>query len=86
VRVAADMSFPDQFDVEKIIAIIPVEVTEERLSDVEFYSRVAQICKLFDIEATGEENGIRYGPRGLWPADDPLAHAILALMERRFRA
>ncbi len=80
------MSFPDQFDVEKIMAILPVEVTDEPLSEFEFYSRLAQICRLFGIEATGDEKGIRYGTRGLHPADQPLAFAISALMERRFRA
>ena len=77
------MAESSQSEVERILNMIPVRVSRE-MSNIQYPVRVAEILRLFDIDATGNETGVYYGDQGVGPEDQPLAWAIHALVERRF--
>ena len=70
-------------EVERTLSTIPVRVSRE-MTNTEYSVRVAEVLRLFDIDATGNETGVYYGDQGVGPEDQPLVWAIHTLVERRF--
>ena len=54
------------------------------MTNIEYQVRVAEVLRLFDIDASGDETGVHYGEQGVGPEDQPLVWAIHTLVERRF--
>jgi len=54
------------------------------MTGTEYQVRVAEALNLFDIEAVGDETGIRYGGEGVELEDQPLEAAIRVLIGKRF--
>ena len=72
-----------QPEVQRTLSTIPVRVSRE-MNNTEYQVRVAEILRLFDIDATGNETGVYYGDQGVGLEDQPLVWAIHTLVERRF--
>lgn len=69
--------------VARKLSTIPVRVSRQ-MTPTEYQVRVAQVLNLFDIEAVGDETGVRYGGEGVALEDQPLLKAIRVLIGRRF--
>jgi hypothetical protein len=54
------------------------------MTATEYQVRVAEVLNLFDIEAVGDETGIRYGDEGVALEDQPLEAAVRILIGKRF--
>ena len=54
------------------------------MTGTEYQVRVAEVLNLFDIEAVGDETGVRYGDEGVELEDQPLEAAVRILIGRRF--
>ncbi|WP_138414680.1 hypothetical protein [Sinomonas gamaensis] len=50
----------------------------------EYQLRVAEVLRLFDIEAVGDETGVYYGGEGVELEEQPLVDAVRILIARRF--
>jgi hypothetical protein len=50
----------------------------------EYQFRVAEVLRLFDIEAVGDETGVYYGGEGVELEEQPLVDAVRILIARRF--
>jgi hypothetical protein len=69
--------------VARKLSTIPVRVARQ-MTPTEYQARVAEVLNLFDIEAAGDETGVRYGAEGIAREDQPLLAAIRVLVGRRF--
>ena len=69
--------------VARALCTIPVRVSRQ-MTATEYQIRVAEVLNLFDIEAVGDETGIRYGDEGVELEDQPLEAAVRILIGRRF--
>ena len=69
--------------VARKLSTIPVRVSRQ-MTATEYQVRVAEVLNLFDIEAVGDETGIRYGGEGVELEDQPLEAAVRILIGRRF--
>lgn len=69
--------------VARTLSAIPVRASRQ-MTHTEYQVRVAEVLNLFDIEATGDETGIRYGDEGVELEDQPLEAAVRILIGRRF--
>lgn len=69
--------------VDQTLSAIPVRVSR-RLTTTEYQVRLAEVLNLLDIEAVGDETGIRYGGVGVELEDQPLEAAIRILVGKRF--
>jgi hypothetical protein len=54
------------------------------MTSTEYQFRVAEITRLFDIDAVGSETGVVYGDKGVELEDQPLLWAVRVLVARRF--
>ena len=70
-------------EVARTLSTIPVRASR-RMTATEYQVRVAEVLNLFDIEAVGDETGIRYGGEGVEVEDQPLEAAVRILIGRRF--
>mgnify|MGYP000220798894 CR=1 FL=1 len=70
-------------EVARTLSTIPVRASRQ-LTGTEYHVRVAEVLNLFDIEAVGDETGIRYGGEGVELEDQPLEAAVRILIGRRF--
>ena len=78
------MSFPDDMDVARILALLPVRASRT-MSAPEYAARVAEVCQLFDIDAVADEQGgLTYSGHGVEREDQPLLVAIRILVAERF--
>jgi hypothetical protein len=69
--------------VARTLSSIPVRASRN-MTDIEYQVRVAEVLNLFDIEAVGDETGIRYGDEGVELEDQPLEAAVRILIGKRF--
>ena len=69
--------------VARKLSTIPIRVSRQ-MTPTEYQVRVAEVLNLFDIEAVGDETGIRYGGEGVALEDQPLEAAVRILIGRRF--
>ncbi len=69
--------------VARTLSTIPVRVSRQ-MTGTEYQVRVAEVLNHFDIEAVGDETGIRYGGEGVALDDQPLEAALRILVGRRF--
>ena len=69
--------------VARALSKIPVRASRQ-MTATEYQFRVAAVLNLFDIEAVGDETGIRYGDEGVELEDQPLEAAVRLLIGRRF--
>ena len=72
----------DQSEVEKLLALIPVQEAGA-LSNEELIDRRVTVYNAFGIGATAVDGGIEYEP-GVEVQDQPLLAALDALFDRRF--
>lgn len=72
-----------QAGVARTLSTIAVGVSRQ-MTAAEYQVRVAEVLNLFDIEAVGDETGIRYGGEGVELEDQPLEAAIRILIGKRF--
>ncbi|WP_120521409.1 hypothetical protein [Arthrobacter celericrescens] len=70
-------------EVQRTLSAIQVRVSRQ-MTTIEHHVRVAEVLRLFDIDATGNETGVYYGDQGVELEDQPLVWAIHTLVERRF--
>lgn len=70
-------------EVARTLSAIPVRASRQ-MTATEYQVRVAEVLNLFDIEAVGDETGIRYGGEGVELEDQPLEAAVRILIGRRF--
>lgn len=70
-------------EVARILSAIPVRVSRE-MTVTEYQFRVAEVLRLFDIDAMGDETGVYYGAEGVELEDQPLVEALRILLARRF--
>ncbi|BCW71866.1 hypothetical protein [Arthrobacter sp. NicSoilB8] len=70
-------------EVARTLSTIPVRASRQ-MTGTEYQVRVAEVLNLFDIEAVGDETGIRYGGEGVELEDQPLEAAVRILIGRRF--
>jgi hypothetical protein len=77
------MSEPAGAEVARILDAIPVRASRQ-MTVTEYQFRVAEVLRLFDIEAVGDETGVYYGGEGVEQEDQPLVEAIRILLARRF--
>jgi hypothetical protein len=54
------------------------------MTATEYQFRVADVLRLFDIDAVANETGVTYGEKGVELEDQPLLWAIRVLIGRRF--
>ena len=66
-------------EVARILSTIPVRASRQ-MTATEYQVRVAEVLNLFDIEAVGDETGIRYGGEGVELEDQPLEAAVRILI------
>jgi hypothetical protein len=76
------VSDPDEFAVARIIDGIPIRAIAP-ISDREFMTRLATVCRAFDIDATGDERGITFLGDGVEEPDQPLVFALEVLLKHR---
>ena len=69
--------------VARTLSAIPVRASRH-MTSTEYQVRVAEVLNLFDIEAVGDEMGIRYGDEGVELEDQPLEAAVRILIGKRF--
>jgi hypothetical protein len=77
------MSESIRAEVARILDAIPVRASYQ-MTVTEYQLRVAEVLRLFDIEAVGDETGVYYGAEGVELEDQPLVWAIHVLLARRF--
>src|SRR6478735_4014853 len=70
-------------EVARALSTIPIRASRQ-MTTTEYLVRVAEVLNLFDIEALGDETGIRYGDEGVELEDQPLEAAVRLLIGRRF--
>ncbi|WP_138419176.1 hypothetical protein [Sinomonas gamaensis] len=70
-------------EVERKLSTIPVRASRQ-MTSTEYQFRVAEITRLFDIDAVGSETGVVYGDKGVELEDQPLLWAVRVLVARRF--
>ena len=70
-------------EVARTLSTIPVR-SSRQMTAVEYQFRVAEVLRLFDIEAVADETGVYYGGEGVELEDQPLEAAIRNLFGRRF--
>ena len=71
-------------EVARTLSTIPVHASRQ-MTAVEYQLRVAEILRLFDIDAVADETGVYYGGEGVELEDQPLEAAVRKLIGRRFR-
>jgi hypothetical protein len=71
-------------EVARTLSTIPVRASRQ-MTAVEYQLRVAEILRLFDIDAVADETGVYYGGEGVELEDQPLEAAVRKLIGRRFR-
>ncbi|MGO4191988.1 hypothetical protein AB4Y67_09995 [Arthrobacter sp. YAF17] len=69
--------------VARTLSTIPVRASR-RMTATEYHVRVAEVLNFFDIEAVGDETGIRYGGEGVELEDQPLEAVVRILVGKRF--
>ncbi|MEA5455913.1 hypothetical protein SPF06_14355 [Sinomonas sp. JGH33] len=70
-------------EVARKLSTIPVRASRQ-MTSTEYQFRVAEILRLFDIDAVGSETGVIYGDKGVELEDQPLVDAIRILVGKRF--
>lgn len=83
IGIARQVNESIQAGVARTLSTIPVGVSRQ-MTATEYQVRVAEVLNLFDIEAVGDETGIRYGGEGVELEDQPLEAAIRILIGKRF--
>ncbi len=77
------MSEPAGAEVARALDAIPVRASRQ-MTVTEYQLRVAEVLRLFDIEAVGDETGVYYGGEGVELEEQPLVDAVRILIARRF--
>ena len=69
-------------EVARTLSTIPVRASRQ-MTAAEYQFRVAEILRLFDIDAVAYETGVYYGGEGVEIEDQPLEAAVRVLIGRR---
>ena len=77
------MNESSEAEVVRTLSTIPVRVSRQ-MTATEYQFRVADVLRLFDIDAVANESGVTYGEKGVELEDQPLLWAIRVLIGRRF--